>query len=342
MNWLRPHHSPIGVDITSDRLRLLQLHRCGGVWAVRDKIELPRLRPGQPFDRDEAHRLAGVLRRRSFIGSEVIVALPNCDLIRGLIEVKASSGSDPLLDAALDIERTHGLEPGTYELAAWLPPASGARRQAAVCVNGTPHDVAEVILSAFDAAGLYITAIDSRACALSRVIDTEDRHGVHLTAVLDIEHDGAELALLHRGGVVYQRPLIDAGLEHAVQRMADGGLDEKTSEYALRNIGLSDFQDPRNARIHEALRSYAQGLIQEAQPALDYAARVYSELPIERFALVGEGAGVPLLGFELRQQLKLDSTSAQPSRVTGLEDDRAYGVALGLTLHPQEASWVAA
>lgn len=345
MNGFKSSTMPIGLDLGAATLRAVQLQRRGDGWALRDAVEIKRLAPGAAFGAEEAARLAGVLRRRSFVGRDLIVSLPNRDLVRGLVEVASAKGateSDAFLEAAEEIERTHRLEPGGYELAAWLPPTSGNRRQTAVCVNGCRHDVAESLLSAFEAVGLNVLAIDSRACAIGRVLDPHTAGEPGLTAVLDIEPDATELVLLHRGGVAYQRPLIDAGLDQAIQRLADHDLNQATAQHCLDHIGLGDSETGHGVKIRGAIRGYVTSLVQEAGPALDYASRMFTELPVRRFAVVGQGAAVPGLSIELQQQLGIDTASGLAVAVAGLHDRPACGVALGLALHPQEVSWAAA
>ncbi len=341
MSWLKPTTTPIGLDLGATTLRAAQLRRSGDGWTSLDAIELSRLHPGQAFTAEEAQRLAAVLQRRSFVGRSLVVSLPNRDLIRGLIEVGGKAEGGPMLEAAVEIERTHGLEPGQYELAAWMPPTSGARRQTAVCVNGCRHDAAQSLLNAFDAAGLTVKALDSRACAIGRAFDTDSAASPSLTAVLDIESDGTELILLHQGGVVYQRPLIEAGLDQVEKRLAEHGLDAATTQHVLKTMGLATVQHAHAEPVRKALGNFTRSLAQEALPAMDYATRLYADLPIERFAVVGRGASVPLLGYEIQQQLRL-TASASPIGVAGLDDAASFAIALGLTLHPEEASWAAA
>lgn len=345
MSWLKPSTTPIGLDLGAATLRAVQLQRRGSGWALRDVVEIRRQSPGPSFGAEEAARLAGVLRRRSFVGRGVVVSLPNRDLIRGLVEVASATGTgegEAFLSAAEEIERTHSLEPGGYELAAWLPPTSANRRQTAVCVNGCRHDAAESLLNVLEAAGLNVSAIDSRACAIGRALDPHVADESGLTAVLDIEPDATELVLLHRGGVAYQRPLFDAGLDQALQRLTDHGLDQATAAHCLRTVGLGDLESELGVKVRRAIRGFVTALVQEAGPALDYASRMFAELPVRRFAVVGQGATVPVLGYELQQQLRVHTASGLSIPVAGLEDHPACAVALGLALHPREVSWAAA
>ena len=337
--WHPPRYSPIGIELGPATLRAAQLRRRGAAWTVHDAVTLNRPDAAAVFDVDAARSLAEVLARRGFSGRDAVVSLPNRDLIRGLFEVADKNAADPFLAVAQDIERTHNLQPGTYELAAWLPPAYGNQRKSAVCVSGCTHATSQNVVDAFAAAGLEASVIDSRACAAGRVVESPaDR----LTVVLDIEPDTAELVLLNNGGVAYQRPLIDAGLEHIQRKLTEQGLSPAAADHCLATIGLADTQNPHGQRVRDLLLAFVQNLVQEARPALEYAARVYPELPIGGFALVGSGARVPLLGFELRQQLGYAGAALRGPGALSATIDPAYAVTLGLALHPEEARWAAA
>ena len=335
-------YSPVGVELSAGGMRAVQLRRTPRGWTLHDRVDLTRPAPARPYDQTDADRLAATLARRRFRGQRLVVAPAHRDTFRGLLEVTHEKGGDPLQVAAQDVERTHQLEAGQYELAAWLPPTTGQRRQTPVCVTGCTHAISQQLLDHFDAAGLNITALDSRAYALSRVIDSDSPGAAHLTVVIDTDADGGELILLHAGSVLYQRPLLDAGFQHATRRLVDQGLTPQAAAHALRTRGFADPDSPAGHRVAEALRGYCTAVAQEVHPALDYASRLFTNLPIKRFALVGTCGGVPLLGYELCQQLRLDPAVTQPPAVVDHQPDATLAIALGLTLHPEEASWAAA
>ncbi|MEO1237322.1 MAG: hypothetical protein AAFX76_11095, partial [Planctomycetota bacterium] len=92
----KPALSPIGVELSARSLRAVQLESRVGGWRVRDAVSLNRPVGDAALGIEEASRLAGVLRRRAFVGDRLVVSLPNRDVVRGLIEV-AASAADPIL-----------------------------------------------------------------------------------------------------------------------------------------------------------------------------------------------------------------------------------------------------
>ncbi len=329
---LTPNHklSPIGVSLEADALRAVQYQHRGSGWALCDAVTVPREEASAPLAAEDVTLLAEVLKRRRFKGDRVAAALPNAELIRGLVEVKPDD-HEALLNAALEIERGNGLEPGTYELAAWEPDMPAESRQAAVVVNGCRHDDAERWLLWFNRAGLRLEALDSRSSAAARCVDTDRASaGDHLTAVLDIGRTESELILVRRGVVVYQRSLIDAGLGAAHAFLADQGLDHHLAAFVLHQG--DDATHRHRATRDTAIARLARAVAQEADPALDYAARLYAPQVIERLAVIGEGASIDGLEEAVAQELSLATASTRRPDAGGETQDRAYTVATGLAL----------
>ncbi len=305
----------------------------------------------------------------------MVLALPNARLVRGLIEVPGNS-VDPVAAAAREAERTHGLAPGGYELAAWRPElpraaagGGGGGRQAVVCVSGARHADAAPWLEAFGAAGLSVNALDTRACAVSRVLPGGEGPRATITAVLDMDHAAAELVLLQGGSVVYQRPLLDSGLGRLAAALAEAGLDERAAGVLLGETGYAGDGGAgdsggerggaaslrvegggvergaatlRGGRVRGVMDGYVRGVVAEVEPALGYAARVYPDWPVERLVVVGEAARVRGLEGALRGAMGLPGPVLLASDDAGGPDARQLAVAFGMALYPRGAACAAA
>lgn len=334
------HHatSSIGLTVTGSQVRAAQLRREGGRWKVARVLSLPRLSPGDEFDATEACRIAGVLERQGWAGREVVLALPNELLIRGLIEVKAGVDDDAFLLAAQEVERTEGLLAGEYELAAWHPvEGATAGKVSLVCVTGARHDAVETISDAFATSGYHLKAVDSRAMALSRCVEAK---GPGLTAVLDITMSNTELVLFDGRGVVYQRGLLELGLQHVRLGLVEAGLDGPAADHFIHAVGLGSeaLCQPTDASLTQVMHTYTQALLDEAEPALSYVARMLPSKPVKRLLVVGDGAEVPGLAEAVAKRLGLDLMAQQGAALdiasgeAGLQ--AAFAVPMGAAMHP--------
>ncbi|MEM9881342.1 MAG: hypothetical protein AAF800_00300 [Planctomycetota bacterium] len=337
--WRRGYSS-IGLDVTAEAVRAVQLRRVRSGWDIHETLTVARHGGGGGMDAAEARRIGTALRRRKFVGGEIRLALPNSQLIRGLLEVEPGPDGDALLAAAEEVERTRRLEPGTYELAAWRPTGASAGRRAAVCVGGCTHASAEAWLDGCAAGGWDVAVLDGRAHALGRVIGgPADAEAEGVTAVLDVDSDDAELVLLRGDEVLYQRPLPGEGLMKAEKPLVDAGIDPDAARRGLRQRGLAEVRPGVDEAVRSAWRGYAEGLAHEVEPAFGYARRVFADLTIRGFALAGVAAEVPALEYELRQRLRLEPATRHALLPA---DDRGAAVALGMALGGGEVAWAAA
>ncbi len=327
--------SPVAVTFSGGTLRAVQLERRRLGWAVREALAL---RPEPDVDGDAGdravRRLAEVWARRRFVGTDVVFALPNADLIRSLLEVDADK-DDPLLAAAVETERVHGLSPGTYELTAWRPEQASGGRRSAVMVVGAAHDATRRWAERFSDVGLTATHVECRASAAASLLglDGSDERG---QVVLDIGHGSTELAVVRDGTVIYQRALPGLGIASPVAALADDGLDAELARHAIETAGLIGDAGanglPYAPQVRRVLAAFVKDLVREAEPALDYAARLYAPQLIDTLTVLADGAAVPGLEGELAQRLSLEPLPVRCAQVQGLPGQAGYAVALGLCL----------
>jgi Tfp pilus assembly PilM family ATPase len=169
-------HGPIGADIGSSGLRLVQLARDGGdltvaqvaAWMlpVEDAAESP-LPEAQVRDRLER------LLHRPFRGREVVAALDVPDVELHLLElhekVRALQPEALARAAALEIQRLTSLPAEDLLTAVWPLPAGRKSKASLMGVAGAGNLVGDR-LDVLDSAGLVCTKIDVAACAQAGLV----------------------------------------------------------------------------------------------------------------------------------------------------------------------------
>src|SRR5829696_8454247 len=92
---------PIGLDIGSRHVRAVQLVRgADGAWSMHASASFPRASDceGKALSVAEANRIADVLFRRNFSGSELVLAVPDEKLLTTNLELPPRSADIPLDD----------------------------------------------------------------------------------------------------------------------------------------------------------------------------------------------------------------------------------------------------
>ena len=95
--------SPIGLDVGSRQIHAVQLSRdTDGAWSLRASAGFPRSagQEGKPLTAAEAARIADVLFRRNFSGSEIVLAVPDDKLLTTNLELPPRNGEIPLDEIA--------------------------------------------------------------------------------------------------------------------------------------------------------------------------------------------------------------------------------------------------
>jgi Tfp pilus assembly PilM family ATPase len=137
-------HTAIGIDIGSRTVKAAQLSTRGGNLRIVALSMCPRIKPGGPIDREEITNTQGVLRRQGFTGSRIVLAVPDEQLLRGILQLPPSVPGPAVAQMArMELARIHHIEPQGFELVCWGQPSSEpARSNVQTVAVACPHPVA--------------------------------------------------------------------------------------------------------------------------------------------------------------------------------------------------------
>ncbi|MDF0734054.1 pilus assembly protein PilM [Pseudomonas entomophila] len=200
--------SLLGVEITSDSIRMLQLQRARGcrrvlAWALEPLVPAPG-ETGDPLVAAlrRAHRRCGSRQRQVAValpGSQVIckrcpmpAALPENEREAYLLAEAERLFPFPLEDLALD-----------FQVIGPSPRQPGALD---VLVGACRHSQFEPLLQQFDAAGLEVLAVEVDSLALHRALPMGTQ------TVLQLEADGMTVHAWPEGSVAWRREQRGGGL----------------------------------------------------------------------------------------------------------------------------------
>jgi len=223
MRIIRRSRTAIGVDIGTRTIKAAQLCRSNGQYRIVALALFPRVKLAEQIDTQEILSLRDFLRRQGFCGNDVVLAVPDEKLLRGIIELPSRVSGDAVGQMArMELSRLYHVAPDSFELVYWeLASADKAafrltdksKPTTQTLAFGCPHDVANAYLAAFEEAGLNVMALDVRSAAAVRAclsLTTSPESSCRkteagLTCLLDLEWNSTKLLLVLGQTLIYEK-----------------------------------------------------------------------------------------------------------------------------------------
>lgn len=331
----------IGVDVSSRWLAAAQVVGSTGRPRLAAAVCLPRSGAGAP-DAAELERFTHVLGRQGFRGSRIVTAAPDDALMSAVLELPPRSSGAPVEQLArAEMARAHRVESESFELAVLEVPGQGRASDGGhYMAVGLPRECGEGMVRSFEAAGLFVHAIDARAWAMARACGPAGA-GAGFSALLDLGESAAVLVLVQSGVVTYQRTVPEAGLSAVRGQLALSlGLAPGIVEFVLDDTAAPQTTLPDQAA--GLIDDYVQAIAGEARAALDYVARRAGGAGVDRLLVMGAGARAPGVLARLSASLGMEARSVTPSdaaetpgHLGAVAGDSRLTVAVGLSRYEE-------
>jgi type IV pilus assembly protein PilM len=279
----RTHLQPIGLDLGSTAVRMLQLEEVGGELSVAAAASEP-IHPETPTSSTERvaalqPMLRSMLRRGHFRGRHVVAMLP-----RDIVQVK-NLRLPPMpaseLESAVHLELPHlfGCDPEKMHLQYLLTGEvrQGTETRQELIAVAAQNDAVDQFVGQLHGCGLIVESIDFEPCALFRGIERFIRRKEDLSEVQVLVEVGfsRSYVVIARGRDMTFYKSIDIGGKHFNEIVADKlgiSLDEAS---ALRrrlaeapNTPIRS--DPDRQAVYDAVRTPIEELGREISLCLRY------------------------------------------------------------------------
>lgn len=341
--------SPIGIDVNGRFINAVQIGRSVGRPVVEAAASVPRLDPTMPVDAAELARLTSLFDRQGFRGGEVVIAVPGERLISSVVEIASGVARAGLTGRArVELAAINKCEPDSLEVACWnLPKPAANDGTTEVLAVACRQDEANGMVDLFEAAGMDVTAIDVSSWAVTRACAPLVAGSAELMALLNLGWTAAELVVVARGVVAYERVLGEHGLNRLHSRlMTKLELDNDVTDHLLNEIGLraelpeAEARSDLLATVQGYLTDHLGRIAGEVTKSLSYAAQEYGGRDLRRVLVHGEGAMVPGAADLLSSRLNAEAGTIAPHDVAtcgkGLATEGGLPIlmtALGLAKH---------
>jgi len=346
---VRKKTSPIGIDLGSRRVKMVQL-RLGGddaelLAAGAAEVQLDGVKGCQERTALLLQAVRGILRSNPVKGRHCILSLPAQETF--VHHVKLPRLSPQQTQEALRMELGSKLpypveEAVIQHIVAGEVCAEGeARRE--VIVVAAPRATLEAYLAMARRAKLDVVGVNIEACAIVECFSRMFRRAedsARTILFVDLGAASTQVVLSHGGHIVFARNLTSAGqqLDHAV---ADG-MSISIEQAGARRRELQQASSPGRAEdeLYRLLDRPLNALADEVTQCLRYYESVFRNQPIERVIFLGGQAHDKRLCQGLAQRLNLPAQVGDPlslvKRVAGAATE------IGIDRRQPQPDWAVA
>ncbi len=351
--WTRRSWSPIGIDVGSSGVRMVQLSQDGTRLHAIGRRELPPDDDGDLFSSDRQAALIDAidsLRAQSaFRGRRAVVVLNDRQLLIQNLRVPRVSelSLSDLVQRELAERLPYPIGQAEVRHVTVGEVRQGDRLYREVIVFAARNDTLHHIVTLLDKAGLQVCAMDVEPATLIRAFMHEYRRDEDRASRTLIVHIGTtRTAVLVSGDA---QPLLIKYLQiggrqfdQAVAEHLDMDLRAAASLRRHQGDRRASRRDPDVLRsVREATRPVVERLISELAMCCRYYSVTFRGSPLARVLLGGGEADTDLAQL-ISQRLNLPAEVAQPFRhirAEGpMEDAPAWDVAVGAALRERYAS----
>lgn len=295
-SFRKPRCSPIGVDIGSHSVKLVQLNAEGTALVESARWELPP-HGSSPEERDAAvvEALRQAREGRAFRGRRAVFCLASRDLFVQNIRVPQAAGDDltrtVLIEAAGRLPFRSDEAEIRYIEAADVRQGDSIRRE--VIVLATHRPVIDRLVHLIEQSGLTAEAIDVESAAILRCYARQyRREDDSQTRAMFVHVGGASTSVVTaRGGDAILIKHLDIGgrqLDEAVARHLEMDLAEAAALRRHNGDRRADQRDPEIARgVLEAVRPILERLAGELSMCIRYHSVTFRGQPLARLVLSG-------------------------------------------------------
>jgi type IV pilus assembly protein PilM len=346
---------PIGIDIGTHSMRMLQFRRKGEQLALQAAC---RVDLGPIGDAGAAVRLREAFKRglesESFVGRRAVLSLPPAVIHAKSIRLPQMPDSDLQQALQWEAKDRFGFEASEGRIV-WFR-AGEVRRGTEVkdellLFAARGEDLALYLNAAADVR-LTVAAVDIAACASYRGAlrgGFQQPPTVETLALLDIGHAGSQFIITRDEQLIFYKHIEIGGqmIDAAVgQKLGITPVEAAQMRARLAsNDGSNESAGPLAEALQDAIRPSLEELSRELDMCMRYFAVTFRGTRPDLIAVTGRQACCPRILENLANTLGVRTESARPLRgVIDLGDvarpDRSseWAIAAGLSLYPLEAA----
>lgn len=359
MTW-RTQYSPIGLDIGSHQIKMIQLKGRGKDWRVHDAAiasfaDEPE-RGIQDGAEQTVHCLSTMFARGNFQGRKVISVLPCAEVDIRTIHVpvqEASHDIQEIIRQEAESYLPYDIEQAILDAIVAGEEGTGESLKQRFILAATRRQFVESHLRLLREAGFLCLALDVHPMALSRLLLRHLSTADAPLLVVDIGARYSSAFVLWEGLLMYNRTLPWGGAVLTQAIAKDLKLSQEKAEFLKQQYGIDPWTrvlpiltesapslNPKamSGLVYEIVRPHLAYFAQELERILSYwGAQAYGAM-IDRLLLSGGSAALKHFDDYLQQAIGIEVTVAKPASYLGQEIPHQSGEKLDNSCGPALAT----
>ena len=357
-NVFKQPYSPIGLEISHDAIRMIQVRKDNGSWTLHRAAE-----EHYELDKDEAEddskKKAAIIRNMakdySFSGRQVVTTLSNRDV--DILPVRLTSAEANGLEDRI-IENARARLPYTVEQAVidYLPiesfkkPGEGEK---SFWIIASHRSLVEQHLTVIKEAGLHTKALDIQPCALMRSLVTTGYATNENHLLVHMGDRDSLFLFVGKAGLLGQRIYLK-GYQDMADKLTEGLKIERAEAFRLLShygfIGRPPDQEKKGGHnpdsttraVHEIILPSFKETFEGIKNFVNYCHAEIGEIRIEKIVLSGKACLIRNLDHMIEHGSDIKTDVLNPFTTLGVKKDKlahinpmhgsVFTVPLGLTL----------
>lgn len=356
--FFRQSYSPIGLEISEDSVRMIQVKRNNGQWNLHCVVQR-ELQTREHESEDIRNKLAIVIKKimkdHSFYGRQVVSALSNreVDILPVRIPASDESGMEEKILENARTRLSYAVEQAVIDYLPIHALQETDEEKKSFWVIASQRPLVENHLAIINGAGLHSQAIDIQPCAIMRSL-VESGYEVDKKLLLIHMNDRESIFLLiEKAGFLAQRICLKGFQDLADKLQKSLQMDRISSFRLLSDHGFIDPMTDQKDRgainpdsidrtVHEIILPIFKEILEGLKNFADYCHAEIREVSVERICLSGKACMVRNLDRMIEKSTEMKTEIMNPLMSLGVDEivqshmdlkqGSVFSVPLGLSL----------
>ena len=339
---LRQQYSPIGLEISQDTIRMIQVKKQSGKWMLyrvaQEEFNLQEQEPDALRDK-LAQKIRAMKKDHTFYGRQVVSTLSNVDVDILPVRLPASE-TNGIEGEIIENARTRLSYKVDQAVIDYLPIEAlkkNGKGENSFWIIASQRERVEQHLSLIKAAGLHTKALDIQPCALMRsVVESGYEINGNLLLIHMGERDSLFLFIEKEGPLAHRIHM--KGYLHIADKLTETLKIERTEAFRLlsdygfidpgpgKDSKKPDIPNTTMSTVHEIILPLFKNTFEGLKDFVNYCHAEVGEMSIEKICLSGKASLIRNIDKMIQHDSDIPTEVINPFSSLGVENGALAGI----------------